>query len=604
MATIEHAKYPPIISLDDTFNLDDPHQHFHSIATVATPEQLQLLRDVHLVTSKDQTKHEEDARAPRTKDEPQLPFGSSSESRYSNGDEDSQYSPGDPTPASEAWECWEESPRLSDYNIDGETLADVFNDPLESLYQEWLGENHCENSGRDKNSSASSSTLSGALSNGPAQPDTKRKRVDNASDQEPETPPHKSRVAEKKSRKLMPLHKLLACPYFKKDPRRHRACCGFGAKKISYMKGHIYRKHAIPIYCPVCRQSFENLQLRDDHSRERSCIPVDGPQPSDGITSEQRDWLHQRGPRNLNEEQQWFRVFGFLFPGHPPPHSPYNDTVFSEDLLDFRDFIGEPPAQEILLHRVRDNPMWSPELEAIFRPDLVHGLDQLYWTWAATGHREAVQMTARVTANNSPVQETQTESALLVSEDAPPLTSDTETSSQTLRGASEDATAAVVYAVEPDSQSGVEVDAALAIGDFELPERKVDESEELPRELNHDGIAIIPPQHEGLSFDFPGLEHIEYEDIDSFVLPDDIQYDSFHIDHNFFNSGEGSEAIETWTNGFDLRCHQTSAPLEGTDEGESSVDLENTLMDAVAVVDDEKAADMLEMDEFLVIPEP
>ena len=142
------------------------------------------------------------------------------------------------------------------------------------------------------------------------QPDSKRKRVDNAENEDSESRPNELRIMETRIRKLMPLHKSLACPYFKKASR----CCGFGFTKISYMKAHIYRKPAIPIYCPVYQQTFENVQLRDTHNRERNCEPIKDSHAPNGITPEQRDWLHQRGPRKFSEEQQWFRIFEFLFP--------------------------------------------------------------------------------------------------------------------------------------------------------------------------------------------------------------------------------------------------------------------------------------------------
>lgn len=51
------------------------------------------------------------------------------------GDEE-QPSSGDPTPASEAWEYWEEIPELCGYNIDGETLLEAFTGALDALFRE------------------------------------------------------------------------------------------------------------------------------------------------------------------------------------------------------------------------------------------------------------------------------------------------------------------------------------------------------------------------------------------------------------------------------------------------------------------------------------
>lgn len=79
----------------------------------------------------------------------------------------------------------------------------------------------------------------------------------------------------------------------------------------------------------------------------------------------------------MSEEQHWKRIFQYLFPGHPMPQSVYNDTTFSEEFLDFQDFISQPIGLDVLLTRVRENPCWTAEHEALFGPDIGQGLGQL-----------------------------------------------------------------------------------------------------------------------------------------------------------------------------------------------------------------------------------
>lgn len=222
----------------------------------------------------------------------------------------------DLTPASEDWGYWEEFPGLKTYNILSEMLLEAFKDPMDTLFRDWrffekersyqsLKSSRPGRSRRGKESksepkwvenpvdsggkeSISPSSLSATLSSLEQPSKSKRKRVGKLEHNDSDGRPGQLHSMEKRSRKLMPLHNLLACPYFKKDPQRHRACCGFGFSKISYLKGHLYRNHAIPIYCPVCQQSFENIQLRDKHTLERNCEPIEDGRPPDGITPEQR----------------------------------------------------------------------------------------------------------------------------------------------------------------------------------------------------------------------------------------------------------------------------------------------------------------------------
>lgn len=292
------TKVLPTPSSDVNPILSNHEWYSYSMTTVIAPEQLSILQDLSLSESKSLATRDPDIEKSKDQEKPTPLMEPGGELGYFIRDDDEGQSSGDPTPASEAWEYWEEIPELRTYNIDSETLMEVLKTPLDTLFAEWVEHIHCADGGGEEISSPCSS--SAVRSSGQQPSKSKRKRINKAGDEEdPGMRPNKLRTTEKRSRKLMPLHKSLACPYFKKDSRRHRACCGFGFSKISYMKAHIYRRHAIPIYCPVCRESFDNVQLRDDHSRERNCEAVQNGIAPDGITSEQRDWLHQRGPRNF-----------------------------------------------------------------------------------------------------------------------------------------------------------------------------------------------------------------------------------------------------------------------------------------------------------------
>lgn len=535
-----------------------------AINTEGTPEQ-----------SKDHTKPETETVKSDTRDDSTFLIKLLDQWEFFKQCDDEQPSSEDPTPASEAWEYWEDSPEFNSDSVDGETLLELLQGPLDFVFHKWLGDVCCDDGGEGNGAPSSSSSAS--HSDGSRQPDSKRKRVDNTQTEAPENRPNKLRMLGKRSRKLTPLHKLLACPYFKRDSRRHRTCCGFGFTKISYMKGHLYRNHAIPIYCPVCQQSFENVQLRDNHSRERDCEPIENVQ--DGITSEQRDWLHQRGPRNFSEEQHWFRIFEFLFPDHPLPYSAYNDTTFSEDLLNFRDFISEPAAQDLLLQRVRENPQWTPELEAIFRPDLVHGLDQLYWRWAATERRESDP----VSAIESPSQEPETLSAQSTNEEETPPSpqpesglgesNDSSRPEIATRGASGAATSEFTHDLHGEEPRLDSVEA-LVFADRDLEELKVDEADQPPpRQLNHEGIHFVPEQNQWPPAGFSEMDHTYYNPV---ALTNDIEYGLSATDDVFFNSLDDIEGAEGWRYNFDVLDYEASLPFGDPDDSpadESPVDV-------------------------------
>lgn len=247
-----------------------------------------------------------------------------------------------------------------------------------------------EHNGGQRASSAS--RPENAATNG-KRTESKRKRGDDSDDEDGGTAMNgPSGKREKRQRKTMPLETQLACPFFKKDPRRHRACCGFGGQKISYVKQHLNRNHTVSLYCPVCMLYFTDERRRNEHIIARNCERVH--KEPEGITQDQRYWLSRRGPSNLSEEQHWYRIFDFLFPGHPRPRSAYNDATFSEEFHQFRDALSEPSGLNLLLSTVRDNPLWTAESEALFGPDLGQGLSSLYWRWTTTTQSESAPFIA------------------------------------------------------------------------------------------------------------------------------------------------------------------------------------------------------------------
>ncbi|ROV94102.1 hypothetical protein VMCG_08209 [Cytospora schulzeri] len=270
--------------------------------------------------------------------------------------------------------------------LDEEHLVELFNDGLESTFRDWLGNGtHYAAGGEaacgEPGSSSSSSGLPNKSASGNQPP--KRKRPVGSGDEDNDDR-RKSRSRGVRSQGKNPLRQMLACHFCKRNPRRYLRCCNFGAGKISHVKQHIYRRHFVDVYCPRCMQQFDDVSSRDEHTRLGTCQLRDILSRPDGITSEQRGWLSRRMSPGTSEEQRWYTVWEYLFPGSPLPPSPYNNFHLSEDLFEFLDFITSPRGHNSLFQNLRGNAAWNEEYEALLGPDLVSAIHQLVWLWAVT----------------------------------------------------------------------------------------------------------------------------------------------------------------------------------------------------------------------------
>lgn len=136
--------------------------------------------------------------------------------------------------------------------------------------------------------------------------------------------------------------RLLACPFWKKDPIRHRDCFK-GVKRIRDVKQHLRRSHKQPVFCPICGMEFgDDKAALSEHLRAAErCQKREFPEPS-GMNAEHQKKLNGYSDRNSNERDQWYVIWDYLFPCGPndksPPHrpsSPYVDQEVSEDLSSY-----------------------------------------------------------------------------------------------------------------------------------------------------------------------------------------------------------------------------------------------------------------------------
>lgn len=136
---------------------------------------------------------------------------------------------------------------------------------------------------------------------------------------------------------------LLACPFWKKNPIKHRDCFK-GVKRIRDVKQHLRRSHQQPVFCPRCGMEFDGedaVPRLTEHSRAvEQCEVSRSFVPPDGITQTQQNGLNRYSDRNADEKEQWYVIWDYIFPDGrtPRPSSPYVNQDLSEDMSSFREF--------------------------------------------------------------------------------------------------------------------------------------------------------------------------------------------------------------------------------------------------------------------------
>lgn len=210
----------------------------------------------------------------------------------------------------------------------------------------------------------------------------------------------------------------------------------------------------------------------------------------------------------------------------------------------------------------------------------MHGLDQLYWRWAATERHES----DLVPAIESPSQGPGTSSAQSTNEAATPPSPQPEVSlgeSSNSSGpeiaileASGGATSESAHDLRGVEEPRLDPVEALSSSDHELEERKVDEADQLPpRRLNYDGIDLVREQNQWPPAGFSDMDHTEYN---PFALTNNNEYGLPAADDAFSNSLDGAGGAENWTHNFDVLDCEASFPMgypEDSPAYESPVDV-------------------------------
>ncbi|KAH7129934.1 hypothetical protein B0J13DRAFT_644997 [Dactylonectria estremocensis] len=164
---------------------------------------------------------------------------------------------------------------------------------------------------------------------------------------------------EKKDKSSQPSDnlRLIACPFYKRNPRKYgqpewRSCKSPGFKSLHRLKEHIYRRHRKPRYqCKRCQDDLKKEDALDLHYAQAVACQ---PRPAiiqDGINDTQERSIRSRklAKKNETEEEKWCRMYAIIFPDDTDCPNPYyspEDESKEFDLVDeYRSFLARelPP---------------------------------------------------------------------------------------------------------------------------------------------------------------------------------------------------------------------------------------------------------------------
>lgn len=141
--------------------------------------------------------------------------------------------------------------------------------------------------------------------------------------------PQPSKASSRK--KVRTTNRRFACHYYLHDRIGHSDCQYKRLGRLSDVRQHLLnRTHKQVVHCPLCGITFteENArQLRDAHVQEATCERSPSPFNYPGITEDEerriRDIARDGRTTQYNEVQRWNGIWDVLFPGVPPPDSPF-----------------------------------------------------------------------------------------------------------------------------------------------------------------------------------------------------------------------------------------------------------------------------------------
>lgn len=112
--------------------------------------------------------------------------------------------------------------------------------------------------------------------------------------------------------------RFCACPFRARNPTRYAECLKHPTLRHPRdVKLHIWQKHLLPNYCPVCYAVFETASECHEHILKRICELR--PRPNlDGVSEDQKELLERGDRSGASREERWFAIWNIVFPGERP----------------------------------------------------------------------------------------------------------------------------------------------------------------------------------------------------------------------------------------------------------------------------------------------
>ena len=210
----------------------------------------------------------------------------------------------------------------------------------------------------------------------------KRRRIDDNGDHDDGEDAGDSRSSQMPNQ-LSEKLPLLACPFWKRDPRKHCSCHRLKLTKINYVKQHLSRKHTPEFYCERCYAIFSDGTSHDEHVL--AVVPCQRPLNArlEGITHAQNFQLIKKSNPKLSIEGKWFAIWDILFPNEAHPPSPYLDSELSEDLSSFLEY-SDRNLDDIMTDVLNSHdhiPLTREERDRQTRRVVYEAQCRLYETW-------------------------------------------------------------------------------------------------------------------------------------------------------------------------------------------------------------------------------
>ncbi len=130
----------------------------------------------------------------------------------------------------------------------------------------------------------------------------------------------------------------LCCPFFAHKNREYQDCLKSNLISAIDVKRHIWAAHRRPYHCPACGTVFPAADEWEGHIRTARCDQRAF--KLEGVSEDQLERLSIPSGSRQSREEQWYSIWGMVFPGIEPPSTPFlpNDSESAHFVSLLRDY--------------------------------------------------------------------------------------------------------------------------------------------------------------------------------------------------------------------------------------------------------------------------